>query len=78
MLIPLSSGQQLSLILAEGIVSNEPSVIMDISVITQQPIAVAKENVMEAFDKAHEIVHRVFVGSTEKLSHIMGPIREDR
>jgi uncharacterized protein (TIGR04255 family) len=78
MLIPLSSGQQMSLILAEGIVNNEQSVIMDISVIAQQPIVVAKDNVMEAFDKAHDIVHRVFVGSTEKLSHIMGPIREDR
>jgi uncharacterized protein (TIGR04255 family) len=69
--IPLKSGQQMSLTLAEGAVSGEEAVVMDITVSSDGPIAPSAPDAVAVFQSAHDICHRVFVGTTRKLSHIM-------
>ena len=73
--IPLASGQQMALMLAEGIVGGEQAVVMDIMVNTEAPIQPREADVMAAFDSSREVIHRLFVGATEKLSPIMEPIK---
>jgi uncharacterized protein (TIGR04255 family) len=72
--IPLRSGQQMSMLLAEGTVSGAQTVIMDITVSLEAPIPPTEVDVMAVFDAAHDVIHRVFVGTTTNLSSIMEPI----
>jgi len=75
--IPLKSSQEMALALAEGTVGGERTVIMDIFVTNESQISATKDDVMTSFDTAHDAIHRVFVGVTEKLSDIMEPIEGD-
>lgn len=78
LLIPLASGQRMSLSLAEGIVSNENAVVMDLSVDAKEAVQANIDEVMNVFDSAHDVIHRVFVGVTKNLSHILKPIAEEK
>jgi uncharacterized protein (TIGR04255 family) len=69
--IPLKLGQQMSLALGEGSVSGEEAVVMDITVSNESSIAPNTSDAMVLFHSAHDVCHRVFVGTTRKLSHIM-------
>jgi uncharacterized protein (TIGR04255 family) len=75
--IPLASGQQLSMMLADGIVSGNQAVVMDITINTNKNIPATETAVMSELEGAHDIIHRVFVGTTEKLFSIMEPITGD-
>jgi hypothetical protein len=66
----------MTLMLAEGTVSGEQAVLMDITVSTEREIPAKEADVMAAFDGAHDIIHRVFVGTAAKLSSVMEPIEE--
>jgi uncharacterized protein (TIGR04255 family) len=77
LLIPLKSGQQMSLRLAEGLVAGEEAVVMDITVSSETPIPATIADAMARFEAAHEVVHRIFMGTTKKLFHIMEPIEGD-
>jgi uncharacterized protein (TIGR04255 family) len=72
--IPLKSGQQMSLALGEGSVSGEEVVVMDLTVSSEGSISPNTSDIMALFHLAHDVCHRVFVGTTKKLSHIMQPI----
>jgi uncharacterized protein (TIGR04255 family) len=69
--IPLKSGQLMNLALADGLASGEQAVVMDLSVVQETSIPANKNDVMAVFDQAHDTIHRVFVGVTQKLSSIM-------
>jgi len=69
--VPLKSGQQMSLALGEGSVSGEEAVVMDITVSSEGSISPNASEIMTIFQSAHDVCHRVFVGTTKKLSHIM-------
>ena len=69
--IPLKSGQQMSLALGEGSVSGEEAVVMDLTVSSEGSISPNISETMTLFHSAHDVCHRVFVGTTKKLSHIM-------
>jgi uncharacterized protein (TIGR04255 family) len=69
--VPLKSGQQMSLALAEGSVSSEDAVVMDITVSSEGSIPPNISDIMSIFHSAHDVCHRVFVGTTRTLSHIM-------
>jgi len=71
LLMPLKTGQQMSLALAEGIVSGEEAVIMDVTVNSEGGISPRTDAVMTELETAHKTIHRVFVKTTTKLSHIM-------
>jgi uncharacterized protein (TIGR04255 family) len=72
----LHSGQQMSLVLGEGMVAGEQAIVMDISLITEAAIQATVHDVMDTFDASHEVIHRAFVGMSEKLFHIMEPVAE--
>jgi uncharacterized protein (TIGR04255 family) len=78
LLIPLKSGQQMSLALMEALVNGEQAVLMDLSVSTQGQTQPTETDLMAVFDTAHEVAHRVFIGSTKKLADIMDPIEGDQ
>jgi uncharacterized protein (TIGR04255 family) len=67
LLIPLKSGQEMALRLTDGLVSGEAAVIMDLTVSTATHTQPKESDLMAVFDTAHEVAHRVFVGSTQKL-----------
>lgn len=69
--IPLNSNQQMSLNLAEGFVSNEKVVIMDITVTTEHELPKEKKSIMDALDLAHKTIHDVFMDMTSPLHHLM-------
>jgi uncharacterized protein (TIGR04255 family) len=71
--LPLQNSRQMNLTLTEGTVFGEHAIIMDIAVITETPIDPDMASVMAAFDVSHEVIHRMFVGLTQKLFHIMEP-----
>lgn len=72
--MPLKSGQQMSLALGEGSVSGEEAVVMDMTVSSEGSIPPNSSEIMRLFHSAHDVCHRVFVGTTQKLSHIMQPV----
>ncbi len=74
LMIPLKIQQEMTIVLSEGTVSNQQSIIMDIMVNNTQPIAPNSTDVMLSFDNAREAIHNVFVGVTERLSAIMQPV----
>jgi hypothetical protein len=75
--IPLKSGQLMNLALADGFVAGEQTTVMDISVVQGSPIPASKSDAMNAFEVAHNAIHRTFVGMTRKLSDIMQPVSGD-
>lgn len=70
--IPLKSGQQMNVNLADGFVNAEQSTIVDIGV--SQDGRITADEVMDAFDTARGVIHRSFVGMTKKLHGIMQPV----
>jgi uncharacterized protein (TIGR04255 family) len=76
--LPLRNGKQMNLSLSEGAVSGERAIIMDIVVITEAAIDANTASVMAAFDASHEVIHRMFVGLTQKLVHIMEPTEDTK
>jgi uncharacterized protein (TIGR04255 family) len=77
LIIPLKSGLQMSLSLSEGLVSGQEAVVMDLLVSNEAHTQPTESDVMAVFKAAHEVAHRVFVGTTKKLSHIMELIEGD-
>jgi uncharacterized protein (TIGR04255 family) len=77
LIIPLKSGLQMTLILIEGLVRGQQAVIMDLTVSNEAHTQPSKTPVMAIFETAHEVAHRVFVGTTKKLAHIMELIEGD-
>jgi uncharacterized protein (TIGR04255 family) len=73
--IPLP-GRRMSITLGQGVVGGEESLIMDLTVITEDPVAANVHDIMAAFDTSRGAIHRVFLGVTQKLLQIMQPIEE--
>lgn len=77
LIIPLKSGQDMALRLTDGLVSGEQAVIMDLTVSTAAQTQPTEGDVMAVFNSAHEVTHRIFVGTTKKLFHKMELIEGD-
>lgn len=77
LVIPLKSGQEMNLSLTEALVNGEQAVLMSLTVYTQVQILPTETDIMAVFQTAHEVAHRVFVGTTKKLSNIMELIEGD-
>ena len=74
---PLKNQQQMSITLADGVVSGKQAIVMDISVANDKQISPTSAAVMASFDKAHEVIHNLFVGITVPLFEIMKPVEGD-
>jgi uncharacterized protein (TIGR04255 family) len=75
--MPAKSGQQMILRVGEGLVGSEQAAILDMTVGTLGSTPADHVAVMNVFDTANEVAHRVFVNLTTALSDKMGLISGD-
>ena len=73
LLVPISPGQMV-LTLSEGVVDNQPAVIVDTSVTVQRDIAPEPATVVEVLTEARDVIHRVFMETVKKLHDDMDPV----
>jgi hypothetical protein len=71
--IPMPAGMIMSLAIGEGIISNNPSIIMDTTVSSTIPIAANLEAVMAAMNLARNSIHDVFFEITGPIKALMRP-----
>ena len=72
-MIPLSNDLVMNLAVAEGAISGQAAIIMDMMVSTNIPVAADVIAVMNGFDKAHGIIREIFVEMTQPIAHLMQP-----
>jgi uncharacterized protein (TIGR04255 family) len=77
LVIPLKSGQQMNLALSEALVSGEQAILMDLTVYAQTQTSPTEADLMAVFETAHEVAHRIFVGTTKKLHNKMELLQGD-
>jgi uncharacterized protein (TIGR04255 family) len=75
---PLKVGQQIRINIGDGFVNNEPTIVVDTTIVAEHTIAPTIDEAMTSFERAHEVHRDVFVGISKKLHHIMKPVREER
>lgn len=71
--MPVSPGQMV-MTLSEGVVDNQPAVIVDTSVIVQRDIAPEPATVVDVLTEARNVIHQVFMETVKKLHDDMDPI----
>jgi hypothetical protein len=59
--------------LAAGVVSGNSAIIMDSSLLSQQPISPESDRLLEVFDKAHDLIHESFLEMTKEIHPLMNP-----
>lgn len=72
--IPMDGGMVMNLSVGEGTVAGRLVVIMDTTVATTTPVPAGLQPIMETLATAHEVIHDVFFGLTEKISAAMQPV----
>lgn len=72
--IPMDGGMVMNVSVGEGTVSGRLVVIMDTTVATTTPVPAGIHPVMDTLATAHEVIHDVFFGLTEKISVAMQPV----
>ena len=65
--IPIRNDHKLALTFADAAVNGIQSTLVDIVVSKDGPINPALDSLMETFDRAHSVIHKVFFGMTTKL-----------
>lgn len=70
--VPINYGQ-IHLVIAEGKVNNEPSIIYDTTISRTDITDSSIENVMGAFDSIHDLMREIFIGLTGPISDLMKP-----
>lgn len=68
---------QLTFVIGEGVISNESAILMDTIVSTTNETNPSIDDVEKALSYAHDVIHNIFVGLTEKLHPKMGLIRSE-
>ncbi|WIE53441.1 TIGR04255 family protein [Curtobacterium sp. MCBD17_003] len=63
--------------LSEGLINNEVSLIWDTAVRSGSAVASESEKVMEVFARAHDVIHAIFVDSTQSIRELMEPEGQD-
>ncbi|NUA26141.1 TIGR04255 family protein [Cupriavidus basilensis] len=71
--IPMD-GLMMAFTVAEGAVNGEPAILMDTTVSSNTPIVADYNEVMGVFQRAHEVIHDVFMSLTRSLFDDMGPV----
>jgi uncharacterized protein (TIGR04255 family) len=74
--VPLNIRQQMTIILTEGLIAGQKTIIMDMTVVNDAKMAPAKEDVLASFDGARGAIHNVFEGMTTALYDVMKPITD--
>lgn len=71
--VPLVGGATLATHVYEGAINNEPKIIVDITVTNTRPIAPDSDAIMEAFTKARDVIHHVFLGLIKPIENLLKP-----
>ena len=71
--VPLSNGMVMTLGVQEGIVSNEPATIMDITIANGTEVPADADKLMGALNAARTIIHDVFFEVTKPIHALMKP-----
>jgi uncharacterized protein (TIGR04255 family) len=74
--IPLKTGLNMSLTVANGVAGGKPGIVMDTTVQATHPIASNTKAVMDTLESAHGSIRRTFLGLTEPLHAKMKPTSE--
>jgi uncharacterized protein (TIGR04255 family) len=74
--VPLKVDQKMAIVIAEGFIAGQKTIVMDISVVNDAQIKPTKSDVMVSFDNARDAIHNVFVGMTGALFDVMKPVTE--
>jgi uncharacterized protein (TIGR04255 family) len=72
--IPMEEGMVMNLSVAEGMLNGELVVLMDTTVATTALVPSSLEAIMDTLASAHDIIHDVFFGLTEKIKDEMQPV----
>jgi uncharacterized protein (TIGR04255 family) len=70
---PAESDYIMSVNLAAGVLSGNPAIVMDSSVLSQKPVSPESDQLLAVLDKAHDLIHDSFVEMTEKIHSLMNP-----
>ena len=70
---PTSSGLEVQLAVADGIVDGGPSIVLDLYVHSTGPTAATTDALSGVLDTARNLAHRMFVGITERIHSVMDP-----
>ncbi len=70
--VPISYGL-IHVVIADGKVNNEPSIICDTTISRTDITNPSIENVMETFDSIHDLMREIFLGMTEPIHDLMKP-----
>ena len=71
--LPLSNGMAMNITIGEGLINNEPSIIMDATVAATKPTAPDQDALMAAFNGARGVIHEMFLDMTKPIYSLMQP-----
>ena|SRR5271165_875131 len=69
--IPAIGDRRMALNIAEGLVNNEPAIIMDTTVSSTRETPPLKDGAIKVLNAAHDLIHQTFIELTEKLHSLM-------
>jgi len=74
--LPINDNTIMSLTLAEAMVNNDLSIIMDSTVVMSGDITPTAEVVMNSLNESRNIIHDMFINLTKKISPLMVPVEK--
>ena len=74
LLLPIDDNTNMNLTLAEAMVNNELSIIMDSTVVITGEIAPDADSIMNSLNGSHQIIHEMFINLTVKIRDLMFPV----
>jgi uncharacterized protein (TIGR04255 family) len=73
---PLNDGASMAFMIGEGIINNEQTIIMDMTVSCEEPVAADVDDVMNAFTSARNVIHSIFIELTKPIHDLLEPLEE--
>ena len=73
---PLNDSASMAFMIGEGTVNNEQTIIMDMTVSYEEPVAANVDAVMTAFTSARNVIHSTFIELTKPIHDLLEPLEE--
>jgi len=73
LVLPLENKMTMSVGIGDGMVNNEPAIVMDTTVATTADLHASRESVMDTLNSARDVIHRMFIDLTRPISSLMKP-----
>ncbi len=75
---PLKSGASMAILIGEGMINNEVSIILDMTVSSKYPVNPDVESIMSVFTDARNVIHSIFIDLTSSIRPLLEPIEEGK